>query len=238
MGCIPGGAEVVSPEKIDSLAPDVVIIASVQGRVSIQNQLRAMGVAEDKMFFDGGFQKDNRFALYKQYNSLLQNIPGSIAELGVFRGDTAAIMNEAFPDRCLYLFDTFEGFDSADIAMELEKGFSSAQAGEFSDTTVELVMGLMPHPDKCIPKKGWFPDSAAGISEQFALVRLDVDLYEPTLAGLHWFGERLSPGGCLIVDDYFNADYAGVKAAVDEYRMDHSDMKLLPFGVGFTAVLI
>ena len=235
--CI-GGVTAVSPETAISLKFDKVIIASVQGKVSIQSQLRSLGVSDEKIFFDSGFQDDVRLTLYKQYRMILQDVPGSIAELGVFRGETAAIMNEAFTERCLYLFDTFEGFDSADITTEQKSGFSAAQAGEFSETTVELVMGRMPHPEKCIPRKGWFPDSATGISEQFALVRLDVDLYEPTLAGLRWFGERLSSGGCLIVDDYFNESYAGVRAAVDEYRVIHSEKKLLPFGVGFTAVLI
>ena len=37
-----------------------------------------------------------------------QNIEGAIAELGVFRGFNASVMNHFFPDRKLYLFDTFD----------------------------------------------------------------------------------------------------------------------------------
>jgi O-methyltransferase len=33
-----------------------------------------------------------------------QNIPGNAAELGVYRGDFAKLINEAFPDRILYLW--------------------------------------------------------------------------------------------------------------------------------------
>ncbi len=237
-GCAWKGIEIVPPREAQALSPDIFIIASVQGRASIQSQLRKMGIDDAKIFFDSGFQEDSRFVLYKQYQKMLQDVSGSLAELGVFRGDTAAIMNEAFPERCLYLFDTYEGFDPTDIAREREKNFSNACSGDFSDTTVELVLERMPHPEKCIPKKGWFPESAADIADQFALARLDVDLYEPTKAGLQWFGERLSPGGCLIVDDYFNESYAGVKAAVDEYRKSHSEKKILPFGIGFSVVLI
>lgn len=46
------------------------------------------------------------------------NIKGNVAELGVFRGDFAKFINLSFPDRKLYLFDTFEGFDEKDIFIE------------------------------------------------------------------------------------------------------------------------
>ena len=44
-------------------------------------------------------------------------------------------MNRLFPERKLYLFDTFEGFDQRDIDVELDHGFSRAQAGGFNDTS-------------------------------------------------------------------------------------------------------
>ncbi|MBR4209498.1 MAG: hypothetical protein IKQ96_04675, partial [Lachnospiraceae bacterium] len=49
----------------------------------------------------------------------LANVPGAVAELGVYRGQFASCMNRLFPERTLYLFDTFEGFDPE----ELERGF-------------------------------------------------------------------------------------------------------------------
>ena len=36
-----------------------------------------------------------------------QNIHGNLAEVGVFRGSFARVINALFPDRTLYLFDTF-----------------------------------------------------------------------------------------------------------------------------------
>jgi O-methyltransferase len=47
-----------------------------------------------------------------------RGITGAVAELGVFRGDFAARINSVFPERKLYLFDTFAGFDERDIARE------------------------------------------------------------------------------------------------------------------------
>ena len=237
---------VYPPSEISNLDFDLVIISISEYAEEIRtNLINKYGVKEQQIVVFQGTDKgikfeDERIAMLRKCIAILKerNVKGNMAEVGVYTGEFSKLFNRYFPDKKLYLFDTFEGFDSADITTEQKNGFSAAQAGEFSETTVELVMGRMPHPEKCIPRKGWFPDSAAGISEQFALVRLDVDLYEPTLAGLRWFGERLSSGGCLIVDDYFNESYAGVRAAVDEYCITYSEKKLLPFGVGFTAVLI
>ena len=61
-----------------------------------------------------------------------ENIPGDVAELGVFKGDFAALINAAFPDRCIHLFDTFEGFDAKDVAVEVREGLSRAKEGDFA----------------------------------------------------------------------------------------------------------
>jgi len=45
-----------------------------------------------------------------------EGIPGSLAELGVYRGTTAKLLHALFPGRTLWLFDTFEGFDPRDLA--------------------------------------------------------------------------------------------------------------------------
>ncbi|MDR1955915.1 MAG: TylF/MycF family methyltransferase [Treponema sp.] len=71
-----------------------------------------------------------------------KNIGGSVAELGVYRGDFAKIINIAFPDRKLYLFDTFEGFDKRDIKTELENKYSKGDQN-FSESNIELVLNKM-----------------------------------------------------------------------------------------------
>jgi O-methyltransferase len=90
-----------------------------------------------------------------------KNIMGSIAELGVYQGDFAKIINIAFPDRKLYLLDTFEGFDERDVKIEKENGFSMGNQ-DFSETNVELVLSKMKHKENCIIKKGYFPESIDG----------------------------------------------------------------------------
>jgi O-methyltransferase len=148
---------------------------------------------------------------------LARNIPGAVAELGVYKGELAAILNRLFPERTLYLFDTFEGFSANDLADEQEKKLSAAAVGDFQDTTVDLVMSRMARPEKVIVRKGYFPETAVGLDETFALVSLDVDLYKPIVAGLNYFYPRLSPGGCIFIHDYNNRRYNGVKSAVEEF---------------------
>ena len=65
--------------------------------------------------------------------------------------------------------------------------------------------------------EGYFPETIKGLeNEIFALVNMDADLYNPTIAGLEFFYPRLSPGGVMLVHDY-NPKWEGVMKAVDEF---------------------
>jgi O-methyltransferase len=146
-----------------------------------------------------------------------RGVRGAVAELGVYRGYQAQLINRLFPDRTLYLFDTFTGFAAQDLGAERDNGLSEAVTGDFQDTSVDLVLGKLPHREQARVMQGFFPETAAGLEETFAFVSLDVDLYDPIRAGLHWFYERLSAGGFMFVHDYNNVRYLGVRKAVDEF---------------------
>jgi O-methyltransferase len=164
----------------------------------------------------GDFVRDRAFLLAARQIAD-REIDGAIAELGVYQGDQAAILNSLFPCRPLLLFDTFEGFAEQDLSTEKTRDYSGASLGDFADTSVDLVMNKMPHPEQVSIQKGFFPNSTEGVDARFAFVSLDVDLYEPTLAGLRWFYQRLNAGGFIFVHDYNNVRYAGVKHAVDQF---------------------
>ena len=147
----------------------------------------------------------------KQYN-----IEGSCAELGVYRGDFARLINKFFPDRKLYLFDTFQGFDARDSDIDKRSNFSEAQQN-FSGTSVEFVLNRMPYKDNCIIKQGWFPDTTEGINDKFCFVSIDADLYQPTISGLEFFYPRLTHGGVIMIHDFNNNEYKGIRKAVKEF---------------------
>jgi O-methyltransferase len=147
-----------------------------------------------------------------------QSIPGCVAELGVYQGDFAKHIHAAFPDRPIYLFDTFQGFHPVDRSIDVSGNFSSA-AEDFSATSIDLVLKKLAHPDKAVVRAGYFPDSIQDQdrAQSFAFVSIDADLYKPIYDGLQFFYPRLSPGGYIFLHDYNNSDYPGTKAAVRKY---------------------
>ena len=145
----------------------------------------------------------------------LEGLPGAAAELGVYRGGFARCINLLLPERKLYLFDTFEGFDETEA-----KGEAAGFVQAHRNTGADRVLRLMPHPEKVIIKRGLFPASLGGLEDRFALVSLDVDLEESTLAGLRWFYPRLNPGGYLLLHDYNSPRLPGVKRALRCYETE------------------
>lgn len=141
-------------------------------------------------------------------------IEGNVAELGVYQGEFAKYINEFFPDRRLFLFDTFEGFTDKDISKDVENEYSSGTE-DFSDTNVDMVLGQMVYPQMCVIKKGWFPQTTDGVeSEKFVFVSIDADLFKPIYEGLSFFYPRMNRGGVIFVHDFNNPDYKGASAAV------------------------
>ncbi len=165
-----------------------------------------------------------------------KKIDGAVAELGVYKGKFARYINQYFPERKLYLFDTFEGFDKTDIKTEQEHNFSSG-AQDFSNTSVAEVLKRMPFPNQCIIKQGYFPESAKGLTETFVFVSLDTDLYEPIYNGLNYFYPQLMKGGYIFVHDYNNDAYKGARQAVEKFCAENGISKVpLPDSCG-TAVI-
>jgi O-methyltransferase len=145
-----------------------------------------------------------------------KKLQGHVAELGVYKGKFARYINQYFPGRLLYLFDTFEGFDKRDVIKEKQQNLSPGDQN-FSDTTVEDVLKLMPYPELCKPVKGFFPGSAKDINEDFVFVNLDADLFEPLYNGLHFFYPKLVKGGYIFIHDFNNDFYKGARRAVEAF---------------------
>ncbi|GHU17329.1 hypothetical protein FACS1894163_08100 [Spirochaetia bacterium] len=156
------------------------------------------------------------------------NIQGCVAELGVYRGDFACCINKAFPDRNLYLFDTFEGFDQKDLMGDTKSNFSKNSEKVFTNTNVNIVLKKMKHKNKCIIKQGWFPETTKDVEEKFAFVSIDCDLYEPIYNGLKYFFPHLSEGGYIFVHEYTSAIYKGSREAVKRFLSEEHNAHLFP----------
>jgi len=152
----------------------------------------------------------------------LENLPGAAAELGVYKGSFARCINALMPQRRLYLFDTFEGFESSEAAREKRSGNLSEGVDEaHKNTSLNKVMSLMPHPETVQPMVGYFPESLKGLEDSFALVSLDADLEDSTLAGLEYFVPRMVGGAYIFLHDYDSHQFHGVKNAVGRYEKSH-----------------
>ncbi len=163
----------------------------------------------------------------------LRDVPGAAAELGVYRGSFARCINALLPERTLYLFDTFAGFDP-----EEAQGQGDGLVGAHRNTSVETVLRLLPHPEKALVRQGLFPATAAGLDERFCLVSLDVDLEESSYAGLCFFLPRMSRGGCLLLHDYNNPRLPGVKRALERWEAEHGRLAAVPICDGNGTLVI
>jgi hypothetical protein len=146
-----------------------------------------------------------------------EGVPGDLAELGVWRGNTAAVLAyyAQTAGRRIYLLDTFQGFDRKDL-----RGIDADKISAFENTSLDLVREVMGRtPSNCIYVKGRFPESISDDlrSGRFALVSLDCDLYEPMKAGLEFFYPRMPKGGMLLLHDYSSLMWNGAKKAIDEF---------------------
>lgn len=64
---------------------------------------------------------------------------------------------------------------------------------------------------------------------QFRFVRLDVDLYQPTLDSFEFLHPRMVPGGTVSCDDYAFTICPGTRRSFDEFisgRSEYSVVKI------------
>jgi hypothetical protein len=233
------GLTAYNPEKVLEGDFDAVIVASIGGFREIHEQLMKMGVSRDKIILDYAIiSVKGRIVFLEKLGEMFaeKNIEGAVAEGGVYRGNFSCEINRVFPDKKLYLFDTFTGFDERDMEKEYKNGFSeSRERNYFMETSEELVIKKLPYPEKAVIKKGYFPETTTGLEEKYCFVNLDFDLYQPILAGLEYFYPRMVRGGVILVHDYFSEVYKGVKQAVYEFNKKVEGAKIYPIGDGISA---
>ncbi len=227
------GIPVVSPKESLLFAPDCfcLCVMDEERAGQMEAQIRELGFNGPILRPDALRTFDARVATMRLLAEQIQEekIPGDVAELGVFRGDFAVLINAAFPDRTIHLFDTFEGFPPKDVEIEQEQGFSGAKAGDFAETAKDIVAKRLPCPEQAVFHKGYFPATFRSCMEKtFAFVSVDADLYAPTAAALPLFWDRLSTGGAMLIHDVNSTQYTGAGKAVREFCTEKG---LLPMPV-------
>jgi len=167
---------------------------------------------------------DRLHVLYQAAVNVIRNAPPerrlNFIEVGVYKGGgtyfLASVAERMAKGRVqLFAVDTFSGHDKLDLPNG-EEGKHNEQ--RFTDTTFESVQAYLKEFPNVAVLQGRIQDRAEQLADQsFDLVHLDVDIYLPTLFSLRFFGERLNPGGIIIVDDYNYRTCPGIKQAIDDY---------------------
>lgn len=147
-------------------------------------------------------------------------LPGDMAELGVFQGATAKIICHVKGARHFFGFDTFEGLPDVS-AEDGYAGIHFFRRGQFS-APMERVSQYLGQDSTIHLLPGEFPNSAQeAIDRQFSFVHLDADLYQGTKEGLAFFWERMVEHGMILIHDS-NAN--GVKKAIAEFCAIHQPL--------------
>lgn len=162
---------------------------------------------------------------------------GDVAECGVFQGGTAQLLAETIHQlgadggRDLHLFDTFTGMPD-----DVRPDRDYHKAGDFSDTSIDAVRRRLHAYGRILFHEGRVPDTFAGVRDdaRFAMVHLDMDVYQGTLDACRWFWPRMVRGGIMIFDDYGFYPYRrAARAAVDEWFSEQPESPIcLPTGQG------
>ena len=163
-----------------------------------------------------------------------EEVPGDLVEAGVWRGGASIFMRAILKahgktDRVVWACDSFEGLPPPDPRYPADDG---ASWHSWKPLTVSLEevranfarYGLLDDNVRFV--KGWFRDTLPKLhTERWALIRLDGDMYQSTLDGLTHLYPNLSPGGYVIIDDYWGVP--ACRKAVHDYRDEHGVTELI-----------
>ncbi len=223
-------------EMIPAFEPDIVMISDTDDHIvnDIRYVIIRSGYENDIIFLKDlkeqfSISGASLRRLAHRINSL--GMDGSIAELGAGKGDVSWQLNVLFPERKLFLFDTFEGFDKRDIDKEQVLELSKAEAGQQKHDDEDALLARLPDKDNVVIKKGRFPETALDLeNEKFAFVYMDAKLYSPTKSGLEFFFPRMSQGGIIMLSGYNDEEYGGVSRAVSDMEEKFGAFLIVPIG--------
>lgn len=169
---------------------------------------------------------EDRCYLIQRFARHAANLPGDLAECGVYKGGTAYLIAQTMKesgvdDRPLHLFDTFEGMP--DVESE-----SIHKKGDFGDASLDSVREYLSPFSFVSFHPGFIPDTFASVEDRtFAFAHVDVDIYRSMFDCCAFLYPRLCPGAILLFDDYGLPAYrTDGKRAVDEFFADKPEVPI------------
>jgi hypothetical protein len=171
-----------------------------------------------------------RYELFR----LIQDVPGAVLEFGVFNGQglftwahLSSILEPNNITREIIGFDTFAGFagvtdkDGSDHPDTVRQGGFRVDSYERLQKAIEVFdhNRFIGHVPKIRLVKGDVSETIDNFLEQNqhivpAVLYLDMDIYQPTVAVLNKLLKRVPKGGIVVFDEFAHKAYPGETAAL------------------------
>jgi O-methyltransferase len=168
----------------------------------------------------GNVIHERKFNLYNLAKAI-RDVPGDLAECGVFKGASSYLMLAASSGtgKHFYGFDSFEGLSAPVKDDRIVSPVAFVWQPHDLSTDLKIAeRNLREFDDQVSLLKGWIPERFAEVGgTRFSLVHIDVDLYDPTMASVKFFFSRLNPGGLIVCDDYGFETCPGARKAMDDF---------------------
>jgi hypothetical protein len=223
--------------------PDETLRALLKAHIDEPDLIANLGAFGRRMHFM------KAFAHYEVFQQI-QDLPGDIVECGVYKGASllsfARFLETFCPGdrtRKVLGFDHFKGLadrtDKDGFDARVGNTAEGWNSGAFRDTLFALVDAF--NADSFVPKRPRVELVDGDIREtadryvalhpglRIALLHLDMDLYEPTLAALKAFWPRILTGGIVLLDEYAIREWPGETEAVEAF-FDGAPPRIEKFG--------
>ncbi|HTW82745.1 MAG TPA: TylF/MycF/NovP-related O-methyltransferase [Candidatus Sulfotelmatobacter sp.] len=166
-------------------------------------------------------------------------LEGDFVECGVDTGMFArAICSyvgfERFPDRTLYLLDTYAGYPVEQLT-EKERALGLGGYTHLYGDTYELVREHMRDYPNVKLIKGRIPESLADVpATKVACLLIDMNAAVPERAALEFFWDKLVPGAPVVLDDFAFAEHVEQRHVLGEFAASRGvDIFSMPTGQAF-----
>jgi hypothetical protein len=177
-------------------------------------------------------------ALYDIFKMTI-DMPGSIAEFGVFKGGSLFtwfhLLETFLPGermKKIYAFDHFKGYDSFTDGESSSDWVKEKHNGNLLDDVSEGMIhdlvklqsndSYLPGVERIVLVSGdiletapYFKENNMGV--RFSIINVDVNLLKPVKSILDNFFDLLLPGGIIMFSGYSAAPWGGEAEAIEDY---------------------
>jgi hypothetical protein len=165
-------------------------------------------------------------------------LPGDFVECGVNTGIYALTVCEYLDfnalDRDYWLFDTFRGVTDQQLSARERAAGRSALSAAFYSECYDLAQRNFAPFARARLVRGSIPETLDTVDvKQVAFLSIDMNVALPERAALAHFWPRLSPGACVVLDDYGWHGHEEQRDALDGFAAEAGVRVLaLPTGQG------